>query len=77
MSGKLRIFHVGTSMPLAREDPPFFVHLVTGWDAFISIRPLRIDHFTLQLLPFFPEDHLGVDRRELTAMDMAIASGCA
>ena len=35
LPGKLHIFHVGTSMPLVREDPPFFAHLVTAWDAFI------------------------------------------
>jgi hypothetical protein len=34
--GKIPIFHVGTSMPLAREDPPCFAHSATGWDAFIS-----------------------------------------
>jgi hypothetical protein len=37
LPGNACIFHLGTSMPLAREDPPYFA-FVHGWDAFISLR---------------------------------------
>ncbi|OXJ26141.1 hypothetical protein CFB82_35415, partial [Burkholderia sp. HI2714] len=37
LPGNACIFHLGTSMPLAREDPPLSCSHVRGWDAFISI----------------------------------------
>ncbi|KAF1009886.1 MAG: hypothetical protein E5299_01822 [Burkholderia gladioli] len=43
LPGNACIFHQGTSMPLAREDPPsFFAHSVTGVGRVHFILPVRM-----------------------------------